>query len=185
MLAEKACKIAKQKKAETKIGILYAICIPKSIIQNDKTNFAYQCHPYGKQCKCFSGSDRIKLLEKMQSNESVVCKSGLKAQYRLLTSRLEEEKNVRAIAVDALPKGKRKIYRDQVKELAQEARQYSDLYYFLLDTQEKDPTALSHQIRQLLANPTTMNDQIKSLLNIKDLKMDSNHIISLLNKFKI
>jgi hypothetical protein len=166
LLAEKASKIATQKQTEARVGNLYAICIPKSVIQNEKTNFAYRCHPYGKRCDCYPASDRIKVLEQMQRNKVVRCTSGLMAQYRLLTSRLTEEKDVRTFAVNALPKSKRKFYRDQIKELVKEAMQYSHLFD-LIENLEEDPSMMD-QINSLIeASPQLDPKYIQHLFAAK------------------
>lgn len=166
MLVKKAAKIAKDKRVETQVGVLYAICIPKAIVKDDKKNFAYPCHPFGKKCECFPGKDRIELLEAMQKNQHVFCRGGHFTQYRILTSRLTEEKDVRTFAVDALPKSKRKIYRDQIKELVNEVRLYS-LLSDLIEKLETNP-AIIDEINSLIeASPQLDKKYIQELFNTK------------------
>lgn len=162
MLAGKALKIAKQKKTETMVGILYAICIPKEIIQDDKKNFAYPCHPYGRKCECFETNDRTELLEAMQRNQHVICQGGYFSQYRILTSRLTEEKDVRTFAVDAMSKNKRKFYRNQVKELVKELTLYSHLSD-LIEKLEKDPSVID-QINSLVETSPQLDQKYIHLL---------------------
>lgn len=167
-LAQKAVKIAKLKKSETKVGTLYAICVPKEIIQDDKRNFAYHCHPFGKQCNCFPDKDRIELLEEMQKNKLVKCKDGHYVQYRLLTARLTEEKEVRSFAVDSLPKDKRKFYRNQVKELVKEVIIYSHLYDLIERLEEE--LSVMEQINSLIeSSPQLDPNCIQHLFSVKGL----------------
>jgi hypothetical protein len=168
ILADKACKIADQKKTETTVGTLYAICIPKAIVQDEKLNFAYRCHPFGRKCGCFPAADRIKVLEGMQANQFFTCNNGFMPQYRLLTSRLTEEKDVRSFAVDALPKERRKFYRNQIKDLVQEATKYSHLCD-LIETLEEDPTVMD-QIQSFIEDSPQLNPQyIQHLFEAKGL----------------
>lgn len=169
LLAEKACKIAAQKKIDVKVGTLYAICIPKAIVQDEKINFAYRCHPFGRKCNCFPVADRVKVLEEMQANKFLSCKTtGLMPQYRLLTSRLTEEKDVRSFAVDSLPKDKRKSYRNQIKGLVQEAIKYSHLCD-LIEKLEEDPSVMD-EINSLIESSSQLDPSyIQHLFTAKGL----------------
>lgn len=137
LFALRGLELAKQIKSDTKLGSLYVICIPKEVIQDEKRNFAYHCHPFGKTCHCFNKT-RIELLEEMQKDQFVRCKNTYMTQYRLLTSRLTEEKNVRTFALNALPKNKNEYHRDEVKKLIQEFSQCSYLLSLVEDLDE-DP----------------------------------------------
>jgi len=141
VLANKAVKIALQRKTETQVGVLYTICIPKEIVNDDKKNFAYPCHPFGKTCNCFPLTHRVTLLEEMQQDKRLFCSRGPLTQYRLLTSRLIEEKNVRAFAVHPLSKVKQQEYLNQVKDLVQELKLYSHLSD-MIDQFEEDPSQM-------------------------------------------
>ena len=152
MFARKAADIAIQRHKETLIGVLYAICIPKTIIQNDETNFAYPCHPFGKICKCFPESHRVTLLDKMQQDQVVLCKSGNYTQYRILTSKLAEQKGVRSFAVDALGKKKVKFYQNQIEALIKELKDYSHLSD-LIDQLDEDPSIIEQIISLREAAP--------------------------------
>lgn len=152
MFARKAADIAIQRHKETQIGVLYAICIPKTIIQNDETNFAYPCHPFGKICKCFPESHRVTLLDKMQQDQVVLCKSGNYTQYRILTSKLAEQKGVRSFAVDALPKKKVKFYQNQIEALIKELKDYSHLSD-LIDQLDEDLSIIEQIISLREAAP--------------------------------
>ncbi len=139
LLATKAIKIADDRRKETSVGVIYAICVPKIIIQDDKTNFAYHCHPFGKVCNCHG--DRVKILNEMQSGKKVMCKNGRHTQYRILAARLTEEKGVRTFAVSALTKSKQLEYDAKIKELVEELRLCSHLLAQYEDL-ESDPSNL-------------------------------------------
>lgn len=163
-LAGKAQKIAQQRRTETIVGVLYAICIPKDIVKDDKQNFAYPSHPGGRQCDCFPLSDRIKMLEKMQNDELTECRWGGLTQYRIVTARLTEEKRVRTFAVDPLPKDRKKFYRDQVKDIVKELHLYSHLYD-LIEQLDTRPEVID-QINSLIeASPLLDPIQIQHLFD--------------------
>jgi len=171
MLAEKALKIAKQRRLDTKVGVLYAICIPKNIIDNDTTNFAYPCHAYGRTCNCFP-NQRIKKLEDMQGDTPVICTANSsRTQYRILTSRLTEEPDVRIFAIDALSKIQRKHYRNQVKKLVSEL----SLYSHLADMIERidDEPWLIEEITSLKESTQMDEKYIKLLLDTKKIVISS------------
>ena len=150
--ALEAVKLAKEMKSNSKLGSLYAICIPKDVIKDEKKNFAYHCHPFGKTCGCFS-KNRIELLEDMQKDQFVRCTSASAStymtQYRLLTSRLTEEKNIRTFRLNALPKNKDEYYQEKVKNLVHEFSTYSHLYSLVEDLDD-DPS-IFEQIESLLS----------------------------------
>lgn len=146
--ALEAVKFAKEMKSDTKVGSLYVICVPKDVIKDEKANFAYHCHPYGKTCNCFS-KNRIELLEEMQKDQFVRCTSTYMTQYRLLTSRLTEEKDVRTFRLNALPKNKDEYYQEKVKNLVHEFSTYSHLYSLVEDLDD-DPS-IFEQIESLLS----------------------------------
>ncbi len=127
MLAEKAASLALDKAKDTKIGVLYAICIPKSVVKDDNKDLAYHCHPYGRVCDCFPYKNKITLLEEMQKDVEIKCKNGMRTQYRILTARLTEEKGVRSFQVDCLPKATKRKYEERVKELVNLVVLYSQL----------------------------------------------------------
>lgn len=166
LFAERALKIAQQRKKETLVGVLYAICIPKTIVKDEKQNFAYHCHPFGKKCNCFPSKNRIELLEDMQNDKLVCCTVGTLTQYRLLTSRLVEEKNVRSFAISALPKNKRKFYRDQIQELVKEVAQYSHLYD-LIENLEQDPSLIDQISSLIESSPNLDQNYIQHLFDEK------------------
>lgn len=162
MLAQKATMIAIQRQKESKIGVLHAICIPKATIQNDETNFAYPCHAFGKTCKCFPESMRIEKLEQMQKDKVVLCAGGHLTQYRILTSKLAEEKGVRSFAIDALPKYKVKSYQQQAEALVKELNDYS-LLSDLIDQVDEDPTVIE-QITSLREAAPHLEEKYVQLL---------------------
>lgn len=166
LFAQKALQIAKQRKTETLVGTLYAICIPKEIIQDEKRNFAYHCHSFGKQCNCFPGRGRIELLEEMQNDKITRCFGTSFTQYRLLTSRLEEEQEARSFPINALSKSRTKFYRDQAKELVKEVAQYSHLYD-LIERLDQEPSVID-QINSLIeASPHLDQAYVQQLFDEK------------------
>ncbi len=167
--ADKAVKIAQKRSSTTKIGVLYAICIPKEIIQNDKTNFAYHCHAFGRTCCCFFFKNRVTLLNEMQADKMTKCFGGSITQYRILTSRLTEEKGVRSFAVDALPKAKKMEFETEIRALVKELFIFSQLYD-LIEKMDEDPAAIVQIDSLLEANPTIKKSDVDQLFDEKPKK---------------
>ncbi len=142
LLADKAVELAKKRKEETTAGVMYAICIPKILIQNDQTNFTYPSYRLGVPCNCHPLKDRIKLLDHMQNGHRIVCQPqrmcryNLPMQYRILADNLNTAKGVRIFSVDTLTKAKQNEYDQEVKDLVKELK----LCTLLLDLYKKIKT---------------------------------------------
>lgn len=137
-LAIKAEQIAIKRKQETKVGVLYAICIPKSVVQNEETNIAYASHAFGVACTCAVNANRIKKLEEMQQDIVTTCNGG-NTQYRILTPRLMEEKEARCFAVTPLSKIKKNDYKNQIEKVVTELKNYSHLYALIEELDDQYP----------------------------------------------
>jgi hypothetical protein len=125
-LAQKVASLGARKKLESTIGTLYAICVPKSVIDNPKLNIAYRAHPYGKRCICFP-RQHTQVLQSTQLDAPLRCQTGKLPQYRLLALRLLEEKGVRSFALNTLSKNVQNRYRDQIKQIIKECRFYKEI----------------------------------------------------------
>lgn len=137
-LAEKAVQIALKRKQETKVGVLYAICIPKAVVDDDQTNFTYASHAYGRACACAKNANRIQTLVNMQNNIETYCDGGY-TQYRILTPRLVEEEGARCFSVSPLSKIKKNYYKQQIETVVKELQVYSHLYSLIEEIDEQHP----------------------------------------------
>lgn len=127
-LSKKAATIAAEKKEIiSTVGVLWAICIPKANVQDPAKNFVYRSHAAGVRCQCHPAHEDIEVLERTQRNEIVRCSDNQHPQYRILTSRLVQEPEVRAFPVNALKKKDNKQFSQKIKNLVRELVFYSKM----------------------------------------------------------
>jgi hypothetical protein len=120
---------------EGRAGVLYALCVPKILVQDNRRNFVYRAHPFGKRCDCYP-QQHIEVLEKLQRDTKVSCVSsyGYNPQYRMLTSRLMQNRDgtrtlgVRSFAVYGVKKSVSDQYQQQVKATIQAFFIYTYLF---------------------------------------------------------
>lgn len=105
-------------------GRSYLIAIPKKTLEDEKTNYVWRCHAFGKPCTCL-GKDHasfVKTLQKDQENasgaKSKCTGTGYYPQYRILTGNLDADQSANVIAIDGLPAKERKIYKDNFWDIA-------------------------------------------------------------------
>lgn len=139
-LAEKFNQLNTQIQSESKIGVLYAICIPKVLVQDPKRNFVYRAHPLGIRCSCHP-ANHIPILEQLQNNQTHPCTNhhmpdynGFNPQYRFLTSSMMGDKannrtlGVRALVADSFTASTRASYHTKVQKLMQALHFYGRLF---------------------------------------------------------
>jgi hypothetical protein len=137
-LLQKAAAIGQAMRAESPIGVMYGICIPKKLLDDEKNNFVWRSHSAGRPCQALghpaTGSHRKQLLESTQkSTGAEYCPTCLDSNgnqaiihYRILTAHMGRPE-VHTYAVSTLIKARRQHYRLQMKLLAQEAYFYAGL----------------------------------------------------------
>lgn len=162
-IAEKAEKISYAKAKATTIGTLWAICVPKDVLQDPKRNFAYRSHAYGRPCKCYHTSSDINVLEKAQEDVRHACNP----QWRLLMCRVDNEKGVRAFPVNSLTKMQNKQFSRQIKNLIREAAFYSNILGLTGILTPKDSEALIQELKELVGLKQIESDILNYLLTIQ------------------
>ncbi len=102
-------------------GNIFAICVPKSLVELLGDKVVYRSHAFGKACLCHPGQDPIKILHKIQNDQlddSSKCKPiGFGPQYRFLTSELTPENGIHIHYLTPFGKAKRKEVKGKIKEL--------------------------------------------------------------------
>jgi hypothetical protein len=125
-LVLKIDSIVSEAAKSTSLGVLYAFCIPKELIDDPKTSFAYRSHTYGFVCKS-TGANKDKEMLQHPLNSSNRCPHHFSLQYRLLASHLMR-KEVHTYWVDSLPSKNKELLSLQLKMLAEEMYFYARLH---------------------------------------------------------
>lgn len=190
IIAKKAALIAAEKSTTSKVGVLWAVCIPKTIVQDPAKNFVYRSHAYGRRCRCHTAANDIDVLERTQRDEVVQCySSNGHPQYRILTSRLVQEPGVRAFPVNALKKKDNKQYSHRIKNLVRELAFYSKMVTLTQVPSLEESTKLKEELlalynfRQIdrealeylmLTKQDVLTDDLKDTMGILNATYDDN-----------
>lgn len=133
---EKISKIVQEMndriKTNPRPGELVVICIPKSLVQDPKTNPIYRSYPGGFPYP-LSGDKKIDIpfLEKLQQDADIsdlhLDTAGVSSiapetclQYRILTEHLTPKNGVRIFGIHCLSKKAKQIYKEPIRKLVQE-----------------------------------------------------------------
>lgn len=149
MVAKKAAGIAADHGKANKMGSLWAICIPKSVVMDPSKNMAYRAHAFGRKCTCHSPTDDIKVLERLQKDEAVQCYGWTNPQYRLLTARLVPERGVRSFPVNSLTKVENKDFSKRIKNLVREIALYSAIVGLRSAPSAEESVRLNEELKAL------------------------------------
>lgn len=107
---DRVCTIASWKQRAATLGALYLIAIPREFVEDKSKNFVYRSHPRGRYCYCHAMDSH----ESMTNGTMAECRFGFNRQYRILTSRLTEEPDVKVHRLTTIPKNTRVAYRELI-----------------------------------------------------------------------
>lgn len=91
------------------------ICIPKELIENEKTCFVYRSHAGGVECRCLM-SDHQTFLETLNQHQRGIAKH-CATQYRILTHPLDTHLDVKTYTFDSLDVNQRKEYAQRINRI--------------------------------------------------------------------
>lgn len=152
--ASSISRVAEAFQKEHLYGTLYAICVPRNIIEDKETNLAYCSEPYGTPTK----TQAAQILDDHQKNKRA------RYQYRLLTSALSTTAGIRTFAFNHVAKDRNREYENKIQA-------FSNLFYAytcLFNLKPNNPKELM-KIIEILRNNKQYADYetIEYLIRIK------------------